>query len=259
MKDQIAIVTGASSGIGAAIAASLAEAGAQVVGTSRSRDGFARLDVTDPASCEALVRDVLARHGRIDLLVNNAGFAQIGAFDDFSEDENRAAFETNLFGAMRMARAVLAPMRAAGRGRIVNICSVTSFVPAPFMGVYAATKHALQGFSLSLDHELRGSGLRSLAVRPGFMRSAIGANTAFAGETAGTGAAPVRDAVERSLARADDPAVVAALVLRLATTANPPAISEAGREAQTLRRLNALLPSAMFDRSFRRQFGLPPA
>lgn len=180
MKNHVAIVTGASSGIGAAIARTLSDAGATVIGTSRTEDGYARLDVTDTASCEALVADVSARHGRIDLLANNAGFAQIGAFDAFGEDEIRAAFETNVFGAMRMARAVLPAMRRAGAGRIVNICSVVSFLPAPYMGVYAATKHALQGFSVSLDHELRGTGLRSLAVRPGFMRTSIAANTAFA-------------------------------------------------------------------------------
>lgn len=257
MKDQVAIVTGASSGIGAAIAATLSQAGATVIGTSRSREGFARLDVTDPASCQTLVGDVLDRHGRIDLLVNNAGAAQIGAFDAFTEAENRAAFETNLFGAMRMARAVLPVMRAAGRGRIVNICSVVSFLPAPYMGVYSATKHALQGFSVSLDHELRGSGLRSLAVRPGFMRSAIGVNTTFAEDPTGD-TQQVRRAVEASLAKADDPKVVARHVQRLLDLRNPPAISDVGKEAKTLRRLSGLLPAKMFDAAFRKQFGLDP-
>ncbi|WP_375550850.1 SDR family NAD(P)-dependent oxidoreductase [Rhodophyticola porphyridii] len=253
MKDQIAIVTGASSGIGAAIATQLKKAGATVIGTSRSRGGFAWLDVADAASCQALVAEVLAQHDRIDLLVNNAGGAQI---DAFTEEENRAVFETNFFGAMRMAREVLPAMRTAGRGRIVNICSVVSFLPAPFMGVYAATKHALQGFSTSLDHELRGTGLRSLAVRPGFMRTAIGDNTTHA-ESGGEGQAiDVRRSVEASLANADDPMVVARAVLRLATMPNPPAILDTGREARNLRRLQAILPTALFELGFRKQFGL---
>lgn len=255
MKNRIAIVTGASSGIGDAIASTLTQAGATVIGTSRSREGFARLDVTDSASCQTLVADVLGRHGRIDLLVNNAGTAQIGAFDAFTEAENRAAFDINLFGAMRMARNVLPAMRAAGQGRIVNICSVVSFLPAPYMGVYAATKHALQGFSISLDHELRGTGLRSLAVRPGFMRSSIGANTKSS-STHDDQARRVRSAVEASLARAADPAVVARLVQRLATLPNPPAVSDAGREARVLNRLHSLLPSSVFDRALRKSFGL---
>lgn len=255
MENTIAIVTGASSGIGAAIARTLTEAGATVIGTSRTRAGFASLDVTDAASCDGLVRDVLAEHGRIDLLVNNAGFAQIGGFDAFTEVEIHAAFETNLFGAMRMVRAVLPAMRAAGTGRIVNICSVVSYLPAPFMGAYASSKHALQGFSKSLDHELRGSGLRSLAVRPGFMRTDIGANTLSATRT-DEGSERVRRAIEASLSRADDPEVVARLVHRLATHPNPPAVSDAGREARLLNRLHILLPGRVFDRALRKTFGL---
>lgn len=255
MENTIAIVTGASSGIGAAIARTLAEAGTTVIGTSRTQAGYASLDVTDAASCAALVRDVLNVHGRIDLLVNNAGVAQIGGFDAFSEAEIRAAFETNLFGAMRMTRAVLPAMCTAGTGRIVNICSVVSYLPAPFMGAYAPSKHALQGFSTSLDHELRGTGLRSLAVRPGFMRTDIDTNTLSAART-DEGSERVRRAVEASLSRGDDPQVVARLVLRLATHPNPPAMSDAGREARMLNRLHRLLPGHVFDRALRRNFGL---
>ena len=255
MENTIAIVTGASSGIGAAIARTLTEAGATVIGTSRTRSGFASLDVTDAASCDALVRDVLTEHGRIDLLVNNAGVAQIGGFDAFSEAEIRSAFETNLFGAMRMTRAVLPVMRAAGTGRIVNICSVASYLPAPFMGAYGSSKHALQGISTSLDHELRGPGLRSLAVRPGFMRTDIGANTLSPTRT-DEGSERVRRAVEASLSRADDPQVVAHIVYRLATHPNPPAVSDVGREARLLNRLYSLLPSGVFDRDLRKNFGL---
>lgn len=94
MKGKVIIVTGASSGIGAAVARTFAKAGAEVVGSSRTKDGLARLDVTDTASCKALIANVLAEHGRIDILVNNAGFAQIGPFDGFDEEQNRAAFET---------------------------------------------------------------------------------------------------------------------------------------------------------------------
>lgn len=156
---------------------------------------------------------------------------------------------------MRMARAVLPAMRAAGTGRIINICSVVSYLPAPFMGAYASSKHALQGFSTSLDHELRGTGLRSLAVRPGFMRTDIGSNTLSAART-DEGSERVRRAVEASLSRADDPQVVARLVQHLATHPNPPAVSDAGREARLLNRLNTLLPGRAFDRALRTNFGL---
>lgn len=198
---------------------------------------------------------MLNEHGRIVLLVNNAGFAQIDGFDAFTEAEIRAAFKANLFGAMRMTRAVLSAMKAAGAGRIFNICSLVSHLPAPFMGAYAASKHALQGFSTSLDHELRGTGVRSLAVRPGFMRASIGVNTQFS-STDDDQAKRVRSAVEASLARADDPAVVARLVQRLATVPNPPAVTDAGREARLLNRLYSLLPGRAFDRALRKNFGL---
>ena len=257
MNGKVVIVTGASSGIGAAIAQKFEKSGALVVGTSRSDPRFAKLDVDDPDSCTDLVSQVMGEHGRTDVLVNNAGFAQMGAFEDFSEDDVLAAFQTNVFGAMRMARLVLPQMQTQRSGRIINICSVTSFLPAPYMGVYSSTKHALEGFSLSLDHELRGSGVRSIAVRPGFMKSSIGENTSFAQSAEGKGnAAAVKASVEKSLSSADDPAVVADLVVSLASDDSPPAVANAGREARTLGRLHQLLPTAIFDKAFRKQFGL---
>lgn len=123
-------------------------------------------------------------------------------------------------------------------------------------GICAATKHALQGSSVSLDHELRGTGLRSLAVRPGFMRSSIGQNTDFASDLGGN-AVKVRQAVEKSLEMADDPNVVAIHVLRLLEASNPLAITDAGKEAKLLRRLSTVLPTRLFERSFRKKFGLP--
>jgi NAD(P)-dependent dehydrogenase (short-subunit alcohol dehydrogenase family) len=115
------IVTGASSGIGRAIAEHLATTGFDVVGTSRSTVGFERLDITDEASCTALVERVLGHTGRIDGLVNNAGQAMLGAQEECTTEEVRALFEVNVFGAMRMPKAVLPAMRAAKRGRIINI------------------------------------------------------------------------------------------------------------------------------------------
>lgn len=125
---------------------------------------------------------------------------------------------------MRTVREVLTAMHTAWRGRVVNICSVVGFLPAPFMGVYSATKHALQGFPTSLDHEMRGTGLRSLAVRPGFTRTAIGAYTTFALSKSEGQAISVQRAVEASLANADYRVLVARAVLRLVTMPNPPAI-----------------------------------
>src|SRR5436190_13360938 len=145
---QVALVTGASSGIGEAAARALVGAGFTVYGTSRKaaagelRGGvaFLPLDVTDDQSVAGAVRKVLDRSGRIDVLVNNAGVGIAGAAEESSVEQARALFETNVFGSIRMTRAVLPHMREQGGGRIVNVSSVLGLVPAPFRALYAATK-----------------------------------------------------------------------------------------------------------------------
>src|SRR3954453_20839145 len=149
---RVALVTGASAGIGEAAARALAGAGFTVYGTSRStaagetRDGvvFLPLDVTDDESVASVVRAVLDRSGRIDVLVNNAGVGVSGAAEERSIEQARALFDTNLFGSIRTTRAVLPHMREQGSGRIINVSSVLGFMPAPFMALYAATKHAIE-------------------------------------------------------------------------------------------------------------------
>ena len=169
---KTAIVTGAASGIGLATAKALKAAGYRVYGTSRrpaqGRDGDVTMlacDVTDDASVEALVRTVHGETGRIDLLVNNAGFGISGAAEESSVAQAQALFDVNLFGVIRTTRAVLPLMRAQAGGRLVNISSILGLVPAPYMAVYSASKHALEGYSESLDHEVRGQGIRVVAGR----------------------------------------------------------------------------------------------
>src|SRR5690349_22887147 len=151
----IALVTGASSGIGQATAERLALAGYKVYGTSRrgvqaGQRSFEMLalDVTSDESVEAAVGEVLRLAGRIDLLVNNAGFgvAPAGA-EESSIEQARSIFETNFFGIVRMTRAVVPHMRRAGSGRIINIGSVLGFLPMPYGALYAASKHAVEGYS----------------------------------------------------------------------------------------------------------------
>src|SRR5438067_5523807 len=148
---RVALVTGASSGIGEAATRAVVGAGFTVYGTSRratpgEKRGevvFLPLDVTDDESVAAAVREVLDRSGRIDVLVNNAGVGVAGAAEESSIEQARALFETNLFGSIRMTRAVLPHMREQGSGRIINVSSVLGFLPAPFMALYAASKHAI--------------------------------------------------------------------------------------------------------------------
>src|SRR5947207_10451225 len=184
MKSKIALVTGASSGIGEATATRLAMAGYKVYGTSRRAPLAGRrlfemlpLDVTSDESVEAAVKEVLRLDGRIDLLVNNAGFsvAPAGA-EESSIEQARSLFDTNFFGIVRMTRAVVPHMRHQGGGRIINIGSVLGFLPMPYMALYAATKHAIEGYSESLDHELRTRGIRVSVIEPAYTKTRFDAN-----------------------------------------------------------------------------------
>src|SRR3954447_17267957 len=180
---RVALVTGTSSGIGEAAARALVDAGFTVYGTSRraiageERDGvtFLPVDVTDDESVARGVREVLGRSGRIDVLVNNAGLGIAGAAEESSIEQARALFDTNVFGSIRTTRAVLPQMREQGSGRIINVSSVLGFLPAPFGALYSATKHAMEGYSESLDHEVREHGVRVLLVEPAYTRTSFDA------------------------------------------------------------------------------------
>jgi NAD(P)-dependent dehydrogenase (short-subunit alcohol dehydrogenase family) len=183
-QGSIALVTGASSGIGKATAERLATAGYKVYGTSRRGAqtaqrsfGMLPLDVTSDESVEAAVNELIRLEGRIDLLVNNAGFgvAPAGA-EESSIEQARSIFETNFFGIVRMTRAAVPYMRKQGGGRILNIGSVLGFLPMPYMALYSATKHAVAGYSEALDHELRTMGIRVSVIEPAYINTPFDAN-----------------------------------------------------------------------------------
>jgi NAD(P)-dependent dehydrogenase (short-subunit alcohol dehydrogenase family) len=168
-----ALVTGAARAIGAATARVLTEHGCDVVATARDVTGLTdvpavarlELDVTDPASVEAC----LTAAGEIDVLVNNAAIAEAGPLETYPIDRFRAAFETNVLGALRMTQAVVPSMRERGRGTIVNISSVQGRVATPLEGAYAATKYALEAMSETLHYELGHFGIRVVIIEPGYI------------------------------------------------------------------------------------------
>jgi NAD(P)-dependent dehydrogenase (short-subunit alcohol dehydrogenase family) len=260
---RVALVTGASSGIGEAAAHALAGAGFTVYGTSRKaaageeRDGvvFLPLDVTNDASVAGTVREVLDRSGRIDVLVNNAGFGVSGAAEESSIDQARTVFETNVFGAMRMARAVLPHMREQGSGRIINVSSIVGLIPVPFMALYTASKHAIEGYSESLDHEVREHGVRVLLVEPAFTKTAFDANSVTADELLPL-YAQRREALDVLLADAlkagDEPSVVGQVIVAAATDARPKLRYPAGTLARRVSKLRRYAPAAMFDKQIRK-------
>jgi len=269
MEIRTALVTGVSSGIGNATARMLTEQGWRVFGTARSKSTLLPehverviLDVRDAASIDAGVREVLEKAGRIDLLVNNAGGSVMGAIEETSLEQARDLFDVNFFGAARLTQAVLPAMRAQKSGRIVFISSVVGFVPAPFMGFYAASKHALEGLAESLDHETRTLGIRIALVEPGWTRTGIDSNGAAAARRVddyGAARDRARELVRASVSAGDDPSVVAQTVLEAATAKKPRLRYPAGKRAGLLARLRRFMPAGVFDSALRKQYGLDPA
>jgi NAD(P)-dependent dehydrogenase (short-subunit alcohol dehydrogenase family) len=277
MNPSTAIVTGASSGIGEATAERLAQAGYEVYGTSRraARSGkrsfeMLTLDVTSDESVEAAVKEVMRLQGRIDLLVNNAGFstAPAGA-EESSIEQARSIFETNFFGTVRMTRAAVPHMRRQGEGRIINIASVFGFMPAPYMALYAATKHAVEGYSESLDHELRTMGIRVSVIEPANTNTQFDANLLEADaklDAYRDARTTVAKRMTEMLTTGDQPGVVADTVLKAASAARPKLRYTAGSSARRLRLLRTFAPAGVLDAGLRKNLrldtlttSLPPA
>jgi NAD(P)-dependent dehydrogenase (short-subunit alcohol dehydrogenase family) len=263
---NVALVTGASSGIGKATAQALLTAGYRVFGTSRratseTLGGVTMLtcDVTDDASVAKLVEEVLAKAGRIDLLVNNAGIGLLGGAEESSTAQAQALFDVNVFGVIRVTNAVLPTMRRQGKGRIVNLSSVLGLIPAPYSALYASTKHAIEGYSESLDHELRAFGIRVVLVEPAYTRTSFEENM-----TRPDRPVAVYDSVRagmemlmrKSVEAGDDPKVVADTVVKAATTALPRRRYAAGKMARQVSFLRRFVPESAFDKSLRKQNGL---
>src|SRR5437762_11120655 len=267
LKNPVALVTGASSGIGKATAERLATAGYKVYGTSRraaqtDSGSFEMLplDVTRDESVEAAVVELVRLEGRIDLLVNNAGFGVApGGAEESSIQQARSIFETNFFGVVRMTRAVVPHMRRAGGGRILNIGSVLGFLPMPYGALYAATKHAIEGYSESLDHELRTWGIRVSVIEPAYTKTHFDANFLEADSKLDE-YREVRAAVGKRLkqvmAAADQPSVVADVVLQAASAARPKLRYTAGGVASRLRLLRRFAPAGVMDAGIRKDLQL---
>lgn len=169
---KVAVVTGGTSGIGKETALYLAKNGCTVYELSRRAEGVAGLhhisaDVTDETSVRRAVEQIVQEAGRIDILVNNAGFGISGAVEFTDTEEAKRQFDVNFFGMVRMNRAVIAVMRKQGGGRIVNLSSVAAPVPIPFQTYYAASKAAINSYTMALANELRPFGITVSAVMPG--------------------------------------------------------------------------------------------
>jgi len=194
-KPLVILVTGASSGIGRAIVDMLSREGHRVIGTSRRASGFPEraaqkgvsmipLDVTDQSSVDAAVSYVYEQYGRVDVLVNNAGFGVAGAVEDTSPEEAFAQFDTNFFGVHRMVRGVLPIMRAQHSGLIVAVGSVAAMLTVPYQGLYSATKHALDALMEAVRMECGPFGVRGVLVEPGDTKTGFTGSRIYCEDTA---------------------------------------------------------------------------
>ena len=265
MSEQIALVTGASSGFGQLAARRLAKSGFKVFGTSRQKRAdengveMLELDVRSSISVDDCVRTVLARSGRIDVLVNNAGEAHASLAEETSLDDAMRLFDTNFWGAVRVTNAVLPGMRSRRAGIVINVGSLAGRLGVPAQAFYSATKHALEGYSETLAHELARFNIHVVVVEPSFFRTGLH-HSISRGTRAIADYDPVRARLESTLIQAiekgEDPEKVADAIAAIATTARPRLRYRVGSTAVWLPRVRAIIPERLFLWGLRRRFGL---
>jgi len=211
-----------------------------------------KLDVTNDREVGDGVRTVLDESGRIDVLINNAGFALEGAVEDISVEEMRVQFETNFFGVLRMTREVIPIMRNQGSGYIVNISSVGGRIATPFTGAYTATKFAVEGLTESLRYELRKFGIHVVLIEPGYIQTNFGRNVRRPAKML-EGRSAYKDLMKRSgrghqraFARGQQPELVARTIFTALSSRNPRLRYTAGFDAGLRVFLRRIAPERMF-------------
>ncbi|MBT1431699.1 oxidoreductase [Dickeya dianthicola] len=265
-KSSVVVVTGVSSGIGRAVAEKFASQGCIVFGTVRNINTanalpgveLIEMDVRDDDTVQRGIQSIVERAQRIDVLINNAGTSLVGAVEETSTAEAAALFDTNVFSILRTIQAVLPHMRAQGRGRIINVSSVLGFLPAPYMGLYSASKHAVEGLTESLDHEVRQFGIRVTLVEPSFTRTNLDINTPQAQakiDAYDHERTLASLAIVNSVKNAPDPEGVATAIVDAALGPWQMRRTPSG-QASLLRKLRRFMPAGPVDASLRKTFGL---
>lgn len=273
MDSPVALVTGCSTGIGRATATRLARAGYEVVATARQPEQLEgigpamalHLDVVDEASIKTAVQTVVERYGKIDVLVNNAGYAIRGAVEELDIDAVKRMFDVNVNGIIRMVREVVPSMRARGAGQIVNIGSIGGKLASPANGSYTATKHAVEALSDAMRWELAPFGIKVILIEPGEIKTSF-AETALRGSSSvvarqGTPYARLYARLTKVTAsqriHEKDPELVASAVLAALRAKRPRARYEVCVSAST--RLAVALPDRAKDALMRRLFDIGPS
>lgn len=271
MKQKVILITGASSGIGYDTATRLAKQGHKVYGAARRIDKMQplkelgvtpiKMDVTDDASMIAGVNAVMEAEGRIDVLVNNAGYGYFGAIENVSMEEARKQLEVNVFGLARLTQLVIPHMRQQGSGRIVNLASIAGKLALYFGGWYHVSKFAVEGFSDALRMELKPFGIDVVIIEPGSIRTDWGVIAAdhLAESSKGTvyeqAALNEANAMNFLYTRAgkliSPPSVIAKAICKGVNRRHPKARYRTGRGSHSLVFLHWLLPSKWWDRLVR--------
>jgi NAD(P)-dependent dehydrogenase (short-subunit alcohol dehydrogenase family) len=263
--NRVGIVTGSSSGFGLLTAVELAKAGFRVVGSMRDLGRRARLDnaaqsagvterihvrqldITNFAAMPEFVEQVVRDYGRIDMLLNNAGFAVAGFIEDLKLEEIRTQFETNFFGHVAMTKAVLPVMRKQHSGHIIMVSSIGGLHGSPTISSYSASKHALEGWSESLRIEVNSLGIKVVLVEPGSYQTDIWTRNAMIAEKMRDGTSPNRERGERMRDRVQnlrkrDPMEVARAIVQIAQDPNPKLRYVIGTDAHVQLWMKRLLP-----------------
>jgi len=266
-NQRVVLITGASSGVGQATARLLAQQGYTVFGTSRTPTSaeplgnltMVALDVRSDASVAACVNAVSSQAGRLDALVNNAGYELAGALEEHSIEEAKAQFETNFFGVARMTKAVLPLMRRQKRGQIINISSLSGLAPIPFMGMYSASKFAVEGYTEALRLELKPLNIHVSQIEVGFLKSPMMDKRQVTAERIGDyelwrqrAFKAIRDSEEKGLR----PELVAETVSKILGRTAPRLRYLVGGQANVVSRLRRFFPERAFEMGARSTFKL---
>ena len=273
-QNKVAVITGSSSGFGLLTVVELAKAGFFVVATMRQPDRRTRLDealarsgkdlssrvevrqldVTDFEHIPAAMADIARAHGRIDVLVNNAGFGVGGFAEDVLLDELRMQLETNFFGQVAVTKALLPTMRAQRSGHIIMVSSILGLIGQPMVSSYCASKHALEGWAEALRIELRSLGIKVVLVEPGAYKTDIWTRNVLVSRGSTDESSPNKersrkyvDGVKESKREMADPVEVAQLITGIAQDPNPRLRYRAGRDAKIAYFMRTLLPWSIWE------------
>lgn len=268
MPDQdVVLLTGASSGVGQATARLLAERGYRVFGTSRDPATaeripgveMLRLDVRADESVRACVDEVSSRVGRLDVLVNNAGHELAGAVEELLPDEVRAQLETNFFGVVRMVNAALPLMRRQKQGRIVNVGSLSGLSAIPFLGIYSASKAALEAYTEALRQEVKPFSIHVSLTEAGFLNTPMTRNRQVSTNRIAD-YEPWRERALKAIRAQEEKGpsadVVARALVEIISSDAPRLRYLIGRQARSVALLRRFLPAGMYETGVRRNFWL---